>query len=625
MAADEDSAVVYFHLDSDSDEEFEGFPPQSPSFDVDEYDSDEEFTVSDVSAAAADDDVPLAQYATLQNVSYAAAESEMEVGEDEIPLSELYSNASNAVHDEDDIPLAGIQWRQPPVTLVRTRQLPDLPEKPKVIGENLKDKKPVDFFHLMFPQTLYDAIARETNRYAVDVMDTRILKPKSRLHKWSETNRTEVQAFIGLRIAMGLCAKPCMDDYWSEAWLTQTPGFAKVMSRNRFKLLCSFLHFSDNAQRRDREHQDYDPLFKVRPVLNAVSPAWEEHLIPGKNLAIDESMIAFRGRIFFRQYIKSKHHRFGIKAFVLCCGATSYTHRFDIYTGGMYAYDKEIGQGHSVVKKLTEGLPPGHVLYLDSFYTSPDLCVDMFQRGIGVCGTVTQNRKGMPDFLKIDLHEGDKPLFLYKAPVLACAFHDRKTVRMLSTVHTQETFDTEVLVSAGKRNKYPDGKRISTKPVLVQDYNRFMGGVDRSDQMASYHPFPHRSSKWYMRVFNHIVEICLINARVCYNLSHDKSLSAESFRRQVADALVELHMNDSQKNPPPPNVSPSPMAGVPQRLLGRHFMAKFEGKTKPDCVVCSDRKRKRHQTSHYCKTCDHHPALCDIPCFERYHTVYQYK
>ena len=314
--------------------------------------------------------------------------------------------------------------------------------------------------------------------------------------------------------------------------------------------------------------------------------------------------------------------------FVLSCSKTSYTLQWDVYTGSLYSYDKDVGQCHSIVRKLSQFLPAGHVIYLDSFYTTPALCTELFDRRIGVCGTVSQNHRGMPNALKdssIKLKEGDKPVFRYKSPVLACLFIDKKNVRLLSTVHNQEVFQKEITVSAAKRDKYPTGKRTVYKPTLVQDYNRYMGGVDRGDQLASYHPFPHKCPKWYMMVFHHIIELCLINARICFNLTHTKKISPESFRREVTEALVTPYMKKARVTVPVAESVPE-MAGVPARLVDRHFMGKYE-KPKPDCVVCSSKKpgKKRRQTSNFCKTCPKKPAMWGIPCFELYHTMHTYK
>lgn len=39
---------------------------------------------------------------------------------------------------------------------------------------------------------------------------------------------------------------------------------------------------------------------------------------PGKELSLDESMMLWRGRLLFRQYIKGKRHKYGIKFYSLC-------------------------------------------------------------------------------------------------------------------------------------------------------------------------------------------------------------------------------------------------------------------------------------------------------------------
>jgi hypothetical protein len=52
---------------------------------------------------------------------------------------------------------------------------------------------------------------------------------------------------------------------------------------------------------------------------------------------------------------------------------------------------------HAAVRSLAkrvEGV--GHKLYMDSFFSSPDLFDDLHTRGINCCGTVRQNRKGIP-------------------------------------------------------------------------------------------------------------------------------------------------------------------------------------------------------------------------------------
>ena len=61
------------------------------------------------------------------------------------------------------------------------------------------------------------------------------------------------------------------------------------------------------------------------------------------------------------------------------------------------------------------------------------------------------------------------------------------------------------------------GTETVKKPKMVDEYNQFMGGVDRSDQQVLYYGFAHRSVKWWKRVFYHLVDLCLVNALILHN------------------------------------------------------------------------------------------------------------
>lgn len=96
---------------------------------------------------------------------------------------------------------------------------------------------------------------------------------------------------------------------------------------------------------------------------------------PFENLAIDESLLPWKGRLSFKQYIKSKRHRFGIKLFIICDVETDYILDFIIYTGAttkLRPYNANIGVSGGVVKTLMKHyLDKGHTLFTDNWYTSP--------------------------------------------------------------------------------------------------------------------------------------------------------------------------------------------------------------------------------------------------------------
>ncbi|XGW11223.1 hypothetical protein V3C99_012597, partial [Haemonchus contortus] len=88
---------------------------------------------------------------------------------------------------------------------------------------------------------------------------------------------------------------------------------------------------------------------------------------PGKNVCIDESMIPFRGRVIFRQYIRGKRHKFGIKVYKLCC-AGGYTCKFIVYAGKQRDRTCPSSQ-QAVLDLVAPYLNEGRTVTADNFYT----------------------------------------------------------------------------------------------------------------------------------------------------------------------------------------------------------------------------------------------------------------
>ena len=120
--------------------------------------------------------------------------------------------------------------------------LPKFTERPGILVD-ATEFSPVNLFYMFFPDEAFTLISNETNRYAGQYLDTPVdFEPSYRFRAWNDTSPNEIRVFVALEIAMGLCQKPAHSDYWSGFWLTAVP-FSSVMSRNRFELLLTFLHF----------------------------------------------------------------------------------------------------------------------------------------------------------------------------------------------------------------------------------------------------------------------------------------------------------------------------------------------------------------------------------------------
>ena len=67
---------------------------------------------------------------------------------------------------------------------------------------------------------------------------------------------------------------------------------------------------------------------------------------------------------------------------------------------------------------------------------------------------------------------------------------------MLSTIHN------DGIISKRQRTRHAVGGREEIeKPVMIEQYNTYMGGVDKADQLLSYYGFNHCTIKWWKRTF----------------------------------------------------------------------------------------------------------------------------
>ncbi|KAM4583571.1 piggyBac transposable element-derived protein 4-like [Odontesthes bonariensis] len=431
-----------------------------------------------------------------------------------------------------------------------------------------------------------------------------------------------MKAFLALHLCMGQVDKPEIEDYWAEFWPTHTPGFGKVMARNRFEIILSFLHFANNSEYVGRGQPGHDRLFKVRPVLDIILPRFSALYGPFKELSLDEMTIAFKGKSTLKMYNPNKPDKYGYKVFVLSEVKTGYVLQWNMYTGANAAHDTDtdLGATHLIVRQLMAPyINKGHEVYMDSYYTSPAVANELAGADTGLCGTVNCARRGMPRCLRrteLSLRKGDDPVFMRKGKLLACAWHDTKRLTMLSSVHGN------TCVRKCIRTKQSDtGFRDINRPVCVDRYNSYMGGVDTADQRMKTYIFPHRSRKWYNRIFNNIISISVVNAHIMYTkCAPGPHKPLKDFIQSIITDLLEGHAKREGKKAGRPSVEGGEM---PQRLTERHWLS--EADDRPDCAVCSDctRPKGRRQTKFRCRQCG--VGVCAVPCFERYHTLKNYK
>ena len=196
----------------------------------------------------------------------------------------------------------------------------------------------------------FDQIVEETNRYAEQFMAANILKPFSRARQWRPTDRTEIKAFFAIHLLMGLNKKSTLASYWTTDPLMKTPFFRAIFPRDRWLLILKFLHYNNNENQPPRADPNRDRLFKIRPLLDHLNLTFKLVFTPGKNIAIDESLLLWKGRLVFKQYVPMKRARYGIKSFLLC-DSSGYTYSFRVYAGK----DESTQEVHNAIEARLQG------------------------------------------------------------------------------------------------------------------------------------------------------------------------------------------------------------------------------------------------------------------------------
>ena len=185
------------------------------------------------------------------------------------------------------------------------------------------------------------------------------------------------------------------------------------------------------------------------------------------------------------------------------------------------------------------------------------------------------------------------------------------------------------------KRKNPDGTTANVPcPPLLPDYQQYMWGVDRGDQLIGCYNIG-RSKKWWKKVFSYIIECSLLNAYILARYAqptlHDPPLRGRkkrdfiNFCLDVAEQLIgSFHFR--QRSGQPPRAESAP----PMRLNKNRPHYPIQETKKLECVVCSAKHVKQHlsrsemqyESRIQCSYCNVHLCISkDRECFSKYHTM----
>ena len=214
-------------------------------------------------------------------------------------------------------------------------------------------------------------------------------------------------------------------------------------------------------------------------------------------------------------------------------------------------------------------------------------------------------------------------------------WQDRKPVYVMST-NSQPDESTTVR----RRNRDGSTQQVPCPPSIVA-YNKFMGGVDKSDQLRHYYPVRCKTRKFYRYIFWFLFDSCAVNASILiHNFepvadSNVRQITQKNFRLKLAEGLIGEYNSRLRYALPAPvraialhcahPAAKRRRTGEDTHSTGGHFPVRLPKRSK--CTYCLNVKRRRYDSYVWCRQCG--KALCvvarDSPddgpsCFERYHT-----
>jgi hypothetical protein len=416
-------------------------------------------------------------------------------------------------------------------------------------------------------------------------------------HTWTHTTPSELYAFLGVHIYMGIDRLPSTEMYWSATYAHSF--ITSLFSRDRFKQLLSYFRVVPAPV----DASPRNPVPHVRALADKLNRSFAEHFIPINDFTVDEAMCAWKGRSPIKQYIPMKPHKYGYKLY--CLASEGYLLHFEIYEGKEDDPSDE-GATYDTVIRMTQQYQNQHLtLYTDSWFTSPALMNALQEKGIRMCGSVRSNRKGLPkmDPKAIKSLSRGEWIQRQKGDMIFAVWKDQKVMKLLYNYISPNSVST--------LSRWSDeGERISIGcPQAIKDYFYGARSVDVISQLHYNYLIGRKARRCWPRLAWWLLDMCIINAFKLWSIGKEKVNQLE-FRETLMHQLVkqlpaEQHPRQHAAFHPPHNAPAS-----------IHFSQLSPEER--DCKQCSHQSHNRKQTNYVCNQCKVH--LCLGECFRAYHS-----
>ena len=125
-----------------------------------------------------------------------------------------------------------------------------------------------------------------------------------------------------------------------------------IITRSRYRQINKYIYISDNPFIFTKNIYDNNKSQKINFMTDYFNNKWKGMYSFTKFITIYESMRNYKGEIYFKQYMKDKHKKFGIKFFVKASDDSGYIYQCLPYFGKAFSYDKNVGIGTTIKKNV---------------------------------------------------------------------------------------------------------------------------------------------------------------------------------------------------------------------------------------------------------------------------------
>lgn len=285
-------------------------------------------------------------------------------------------------------------------------------------------------FKLSFDDGIIQMVIKHTNEKGVEKMGD----------SWIPVDEIEFDAFLGLLIlaAVYKSNKEPLDSLWHDT--LGRPFFRATMSAKRFQTIYRMIRLDDKTERSTEKGAGIKTFWEM----------WNSRqtmlLNPDEVVTVDEQLVAFRGRVFCRQYMPSKPAKYGLKFFNACCSLQGFILQSQLYPGKQ-GNKREVNQGQRVTEDLVVGKGfEGRTVVVDRFSTSYELGKSLLKNRMGMVGTIRANKRCIPSGLRnLGKRKVLSSRFAHTDDGTMVSYHPKKgkNVLLYSTVHHDQRVNLE--------------------------------------------------------------------------------------------------------------------------------------------------------------------------------------